>query len=911
MPTRLLRVLLATAVAAFASMGALATAMPAAAATTTVLSSDVLPGLATLRGAPLDPSSAVQVGITFANPHAAEQNAAFRAIYTAGSPQFHHFLSEQQVADEFGLPGAVFDQAVSWATRDGMREVLAGATREYLLLKGTAAQAERTFGVELRRYTALGRTFYANTGGPTVPAGLDINGVIGLNSFLQAHTFDHQPAASARHGAAGPAQDTCQGSLCTGLTTPEDLWSVYDQPSDLPNPSADFGQGQVMAVLGEGNVAQPLADLRLFEKEFGLPQVPVTIDAIGDSFADTSGTEEWDIDSQSSTGMSPRVYGEHWIFADNLTDSSVEAMFSAFAAAPEITEANASFGECEEDPSSPVTSSPPLSTPFGGAAGSAGVMFTQASENTLQQATLLGKTLFSSTGDTGSSCPVVVAAVIGAGNGVLNQGFPETNYPASSPYAVAVGGTVLYTNANTATPPASNATRAAEYPWNFTGGGDTFYIPEPAYQQGIPYLDNTPCISQPDGTPYAVPTPCRGIPDVAAQSGDVATNGYAITFGGQADFPGGGTSLSSPLWMGMWARIQAAASTLNHGQHTNGFANPALYAVGLDATKDATAFGDVGGGAPAFPPNSNGYYTSQPRVPGVDASGWDFVSGLGVPDVCVLTKDIDGTASCDVASNNLAAPAPADCGQPGLPSCAAAVCTAGGALWTNSTHTASDLLGNSDPQLSLLRGDMTLSADGKTLAVKLTVTDLTETVPAGVAADEWYMLWTYNGNTYFANAELTSVAAAAGTGPTFGDGTVTVTGTTHTYNPVNTDTGRFVTGPNGVVEVDVPLANVGGPALGKVLQAPTGETDVEVGVPGVGGFLEKVDTGGPACNELLGAGAVNQGSNGGNGGGSRLPTAAAPLPNTSGVTPGGVVAMLLAPLAAAALPLLRRRRRRA
>ncbi|HEX5269560.1 MAG TPA: protease pro-enzyme activation domain-containing protein, partial [Gemmataceae bacterium] len=495
------------AVAVVASTLAIFSGLPVAAATpnTAVLSGDVLPGIASLQGTPVDPTMRIQVGVTFSNPNAAAQNAAYRAIYTAGSPQFHQFLTEQQLSDEFGLPRATFDQALSWATRDGLQEIFAGPTREYLLLGGTAAQVEQTFSVALRNYQALGRSFYANSNGPTVPAGLDVAGVIGLNSYLRAHTFDQRPAASAPHGAVRPAQDTCDpsSSVCTGLTTPQDLWQVYDQPSDIANPAANFGQGQQMAVLGEGNVAQPLGDLRLFEKEFDLPQVPITIDAIGDSFADTSGTEEWDIDSQSSTGMAPKAFGETWIFADSLSDASVETLFSAFEAAPDIMEANASFGECEEDPTSAVTSSPPQpGGGFGGFAGTAGAMFTQASENTLQQATLLGKTLFSSTGDTGSSCPVVAATVIGAGNGVLNQGYPETNYPASSPYAVAVGGTVLYTTPSTATAPASNATRSQEYPWNFTGGGDTFYIPEPAYQQGISFLDDTPCVSQPDGTPY-------------------------------------------------------------------------------------------------------------------------------------------------------------------------------------------------------------------------------------------------------------------------------------------------------------------------------------------------------------------------------------------------------------------------
>ncbi|MGH9063743.1 MAG: S53 family peptidase, partial [Acidimicrobiales bacterium] len=582
------------------------------------------------------------------------------------------------------------------------------------------------------------------TAGPTVPAGLGIDGVIGLNSKLGAHTFDHKPPSSAPHGAAAPkpSQTTCAGGQCVGLTTPQDLWSIYDQPTDLSNSSADFGQGQQMAVLGEGAVSGVLADLRAFEKEHGLPQIRITIYPVGDTFTDTSGNGEWDIDMQASTGMSPKAYGETLYFANDLTDASVEGDFSAWGSdqgGP--LQANASFGECEEDPTTAVT---------GGAIG-ASAMFTKASENTLQQATLQGKTLFSSTGDTGSSCPLVPVNV----NGVGNEAFPETSYPASSPYVVGVGGTVLYGTPSTATAPASNSKRAEETAWTYTGGGNTFYIAEPAYQKGISLLDNQPCVSMPDGTPYAVGTPCRGIPDVAAQSGDVVSNGYDVTMGGVNDQAGAGTSLSSPLWMGMWTRVQAAAPADASGQYTLGFANPVLYKIGLNSTEDVKDFFDIGCGATSAtcsgtgisPTTSNGYYDSLPRN-AADASGWDYVSGLGAPDVTNLGKDATGNTTL-APTNPLTPPPPQDCGQPGLSPCTA-TCSPGGAVWTNPPHTATDTLGNKDPQLSLLEGAFKTSADGKTLQVLLTVTDLTKTVPTGAEADEWYMTWTYNKTEYFA-----------------------------------------------------------------------------------------------------------------------------------------------------------------
>jgi pseudomonalisin len=805
---------------------------------TVVMGTDVLNGLGHFKNLGTTPTStSVQVGLTLANPHAAEQNAAYNAIYNPKSPLYHHYLTAAQVATDFGVPHSTFDQLKAWATRDGLKVAFAPNTNEYMLLSGTAAVTERTFSVKMSDFRQGSKTFYANTNGPKVPAGLDVSGVIGLNNVLAAHTD----------------QTTCEASVCVGLTTPQDLWSIYDQPTNISDPDADFGQGQGMAVLGEGAVSGVISDLRAFEAEHDLPQVKIKIDSVGDDFQDTSGSGEWDIDTQASTGMSPKALYEELYFARDLTDPSVLADISAWGSDPHGPyEANASFGECEEDPTSPVSGGG-TSTPEGGLAGTAGVEFTTASENALEQATLQGKTLFSSTGDTGSSCPVVDAVVIGAGNGAANQAYPETNYPASSPYVVAVGGTVLDgTQSTDKKTTKSNAQRAVETAWTFTGGGNTFYIPQPSFQQGIPMLDEQDCLTQPDGTPYSSPTPCRGIPDVAAQSGDIATNGYAVTMGGVPDQQGAGTSLSSPLWMGMWTRVQAAAKRNSKGDCTLGFADPVLYSIGLNSKDDAKAFFDIGNGTTTSPVTANGYYTSLPRTPTVDPSGWDYVSGLGTPNVTALAQIATGNKTLRPTDNVPPEP-PKDCGQPGLVSCkgGGGSCSVTSGLWTNPPHTATDVLGNSDPQMSLLHGAMSVSGDGDSLRVLLTVSDLTETVPTGAAADEWYGLWSYDGTEYFANAQLTDLPDAT---PTFDDGTVSG----NSYNTVNTDdTGLFTLGTNGVVEIDVPFSNVASPPDGTTLTSPAGETDIEVGVPEGGGLLEKVDSGGPTCNYDVGGGPVS------------------------------------------------------
>jgi subtilase family serine protease len=238
----------------------------------------------------------------------------------------------------------------------------------------------------------------------------------------------------------------------------------------------------------------------------------------------------------------------------------------------------------------------------------------------LRSAVMQGKTLFASTGDTGSSCPLFYLPEIGAGNGLLNQGNPEQNYPAVSVSAVAVGGTVLYTtdNGSSAGPsykPANSPTsRALETAWSFGGGGASLWTPEPAWQKSVSAIDQ-PCVLPNSGSPGAT---CRGVPDVSAQSGDVLTNGYSI-YGNGGFSSGGGTSLSSPLWLGMWARVQSAAS------HNLGFAAPQIYRAGSNAKTYAHDFFDITIG-------SNGLHPA--------ATGWDYTTGWGVPKVSGLIADV-------------------------------------------------------------------------------------------------------------------------------------------------------------------------------------------------------------------------------------------------------------------------------
>jgi pseudomonalisin len=814
---------LLTAAALVAGTAVAITAGTAAAATPTVrLAGDVVKPL--LKRPDLGATSTsrhIQVDITLARPHPAAENAYYRAVYTRGSGRYHHFLSPAQFDARFGVTRTRFDAVRSFATAHGLTLTSSTGSRDLLVLDGTVGQVQHTFTVTLHNFRSNGKTYYANTRGPLVPSGLGITGVIGLNNKLGSHLFHNGSAnplpTSATHGPT-PSQDTCQSGTCIGLTTPQNLWSIYKQPGGatakpIGNKKIDFGQGQRMAVFGEGKTAPVIANLRTFERLHRLPRVPVRVvhtDGKKVAYNDNSGEVEWDLDTQSSTGMSPDVLSEVLYFGHDLSDESVLNVFNRWADDPKgPLQANASYGECEENPVGDQLGSTP-------AAFSAGQMYTLASEAALRKAVMEGRTLFSSAGDTGSSCPVVPAATL---NGITNEAAPVVNYPASSPNAVDVGGTVLYGT------DAKSSQRALEYTWTYTGGGTSAIFAKPRYQNGIAQILGI-CSYSPGGTTTNVGKPCRGAPDVAAQSGDVASNGYGIVAEGETSYPGGGTSLSSPLWMGMWTRVQAAAKAV-HGKFLgNGFANPTLYSQ-FKGTHGAQDFFDIGGSATS-PPAGNGIYVSTP--------GWDYTSGMGSPNVATLAKNIDGSTT----PKHPVLPK-----QPPVSSTTRSnPCTP---LFTDAAGDDSYPLGTSsggNPQLDILHGNISYDAADHQLRVLTTIKNLSTSMASpGGGGNEYYSLWSYKGTTYFANAEVDSTGAV-----TYHDGTVSGS----QYNTAHTVAGHFRSGPNGVIEVDVPIANVGSPPSGAILTGPGAQTKVLVGTAQTGGLIEAADSGGPKYDYVMG-----------------------------------------------------------
>lgn len=174
-----------------------------------------------------------------------------------------------------------------------------------------------------------------------------------------------------------------------------------------------------------------------------------------------------------------------------------------------------------------------------------------------------------------------------------------TNYPASSPYVLGIGGTTL------ATDPITN-NYLGEVGWSLGGGGISRYEPIPDYQANFPIPNNS--------------VGRRGTPDVAYDAD--ALTGVAVfttlSNSSGAWYMVGGTSIGAPQWSALIAIAQSVRG--------KPIANlpKLIYAV---AKANPNVFQDVTAGI-------NG----RCGITCMASKGYDYVGGLGTPNVPALVQ---------------------------------------------------------------------------------------------------------------------------------------------------------------------------------------------------------------------------------------------------------------------------------
>jgi len=563
-----------------AVMGA-ATAGPALAAPTS--GRHALPGSvpswarsATRSGAS-DTRSRVDFRVYLANRggDAAERLAA--AVSTPGSSQYGKFLTAGEYRARFAPAQSEVDRASAWLRSQGFTVGYVPANRKYVEAVGSVAQAARAFQTSFSTYTVNGRTLRSNATPLVVPNALGtVEAVIGLDESAQLvqHHATYQPPAGFRvgkpcstywsekvvpnavfpdGGTPTPAPDGTALPTNPSAYAPcgyagTQLQGAYGLTSTIT--SGNDGTGVTVAVIDAFASPTARADLERYSREHGLP-APKLTEQVAPGIYKHPTTKKFD--------------PAGWAGEEQLDLEAVHTMAPGasilYVGAPNNGQPlDAALNSVVDSHSADIVTN---SYGWSGEALPPGYIKPQVDIQI--QAAATGISVFYSSGDAGDETGGVAGAT------------PSPDFPASSPWVTAVGGTSLgVTRSNTrefelgwetgrSTLQPGPAWSAPAFQYG-SGGGTSRLFTQPSYQAGVV----PSALSQRYGG-----APMRVVPDVSAvgdpNTGMLVGQTQAFPDGTYYDeYRIGGTSLSSPLYAGMFA-----LAVQKHGPY--GLANPTLY----------------------------------------------------------------------------------------------------------------------------------------------------------------------------------------------------------------------------------------------------------------------------------------------------------------------------------------------
>lgn len=517
-----------------------------------------------MRGAkalgPVPPSERMEVTVRVRRRQALPSAAAL------ASGGRHKHLSHEEMQAQYGADTKDLDAIEAFARQHGLQVVEKCPARRIVVLSGTAEAFSKAFGVTLEHYEHPDGTYRGRSGHIQVPAELApiVKGVFGLDNRPFARPLFQRPKQVVPHAAE-------QGF------SPTQVAKLYNFPTDAT------GKGQCIGIIELGGGFQP-KDLKTYFAEIRVSPPPSVTAASVDQghnrpTRDPGGPDgEVMLDIEVAGAVAPGakivVY-----FAPDATDRSF------------LDAINAAVHDSTHNPSV-------ISISWGGPESAATEDFMRNFDDVLQSAAALGITVCCAAGDNG------------AADMVPDQwdGAAHVDFPSSSPFALACGGTRLE---------ASGSTIVKETVWNqhssdnnsfgATGGGISAVFEVPDYQKEITL---PPSANSGSG-------PGRGVPDVSGNA-DPAT-GYRVRVDGQ-EFPIGGTSAVAPLWAGLIALINERL-----GRRV-GFINPTIY-----AKRTSGIFNDVTAGDNRVGDNDLGYDAGE---------DWDACTGLGTPNGEELAKNL-------------------------------------------------------------------------------------------------------------------------------------------------------------------------------------------------------------------------------------------------------------------------------
>ena len=512
--------------------------------------------------------------------NASQAEAAAKAVSDPKSASYKQYLTSQQFRQQFAPSQASVGAVQSWLKGQGFSVNYTPSNNHYVSAEGTVAQAAAAFGTTFGMYSIGGLTLRSPSSNVSVPSTLAgvVSGVVGLDDSAQLVHLNKANDPSAPPAAAFVSAQPCSTywnekdttSLGVPITNPPGGYT-------LPLPLAPCGYlpNQIRGAYGFGSSSLN-----------GAGQSVAIIDAYASPTIQTD-LDQWSaIRGMNSTNITqvvaPGTYHhpergqkqdpQGWYGEETLDVESVHGMAPAahivYVGAPNnFQDLDAALNHVvDRHLANIVTNSYGFQTellPPG---------YIKPYNDTFIQAAATGIGVYFSSGDNSDESLVV--------------GYATVDWPASSPWVTAVGGTSLGVGASnnrvmetgwgtyTASLNANGSWGGASWLYG-AGGGVSRLFAQPWYQTG----------TNMSGVFAAQGRTGRAVPDIAA-FGDPNT-GYLV--GQTQTFPDGtvkyseyrlgGTSLSSPIMAGIMALADQA-----NGAH--GFANPAFYAAGPGAFYD-------------------------------------------------------------------------------------------------------------------------------------------------------------------------------------------------------------------------------------------------------------------------------------------------------------------------------------
>lgn len=493
------------------------------------------------------------------------------------APGERRYMTRDQLRNEYGSDPAAVEAIEKFAAAHNLVVTKDERASARLGLGGTVANLSDAFGVTLFDYShpTLGE-FHARTTPISVPTelGSAITGVFGFNNHRMLRRLPRKSRLSElRLNAAAQSRP---------WFIPTELATIYN----FPNANA---QNQCVGLLEFGGGVEQ-SDVTAYFQKIGVPAPNIHIVAVDgvstDPTADPNSTGEvmLDIDVAGAMAGGAKLAVYFSTFDEKGFVDCLSAVINDSANDPGVL--SISWGWDENQPFNNT------------------VLWSPAAIDHVNQSFLaaaqLGITVCVSTGDDGSEAQV-------------KDGHAHVNFPATSPYVLAVGGTTLHARKS-----AKGQSSLTEVVWNDgpgsgTGGGVSDVTQVPSWQEGkVPRSINPGNFAG------------RAIPDVAANADP--NTGYLTMSGGQLGVVGG-TSASAPLWASLITRINALL-----GARVGNF-NALLYSkIG-----PAGVLRDITSGNNDTDGLLDGHFPAGP--------GWDACTGWGAPDGGKLLNALKSPAS--------------------------------------------------------------------------------------------------------------------------------------------------------------------------------------------------------------------------------------------------------------------------